>query len=419
MILIKRKILEELKKHLKKKEISLIIGARQTGKTTLMFLLKDFLEKENKKTLFLSLDNEMDKQFFNSQGFLIKKIELEIGKKKGYVFIDEIQRKENAGIFLKGIYDLNLPYKFIISGSGSLELKEKIHESLVGRKRIFELNPVSFEEFVNFKTDYRYEKKLIDFFAIEKEKRELFLKEYLSFGGYPKIILSENIEEKRKNINEIFQSYLEKDISYLLKVEKIEAFNSLIKILANQIGQLINYSKLASSIGISISVVKNYIWYGEKTFIIQRLTPYFRNIKKEISKSPTVYFYDLGLKNYALGMFKILSDPQELGFLFENFIFNILKEKIQFSSSLLHFWRTKDKAEIDFIINFGREILAIEVKYKIFKQVEIERSLKSFIEKYEPKKVFVINLNFKKTLKIGGTKILFLPYWELIKRKII
>lgn len=106
--------------------------------------LEEDLKKEGEKTLFLDLDRDLDRPFFSSQNRLIQKIEYEIGEKKGYVFIDEIQRKENAGLFLKGIYDMNLPYKLIVSGSGSLELKEKIHESLAGRKRIFELSTLEF-----------------------------------------------------------------------------------------------------------------------------------------------------------------------------------------------------------------------------------------------------------------------------------
>ena len=118
--MIKRTLFPKLVKHLKEKEITFIVGPRQCGKTTVMLWLKDYLEKKKYKTLFLNLDVEADNNYFNSQSFLIKKIQLEFGKDKGYIFIDEIQRKENAGLFLKGIYDLNLPYKFIVSGSGIL-----------------------------------------------------------------------------------------------------------------------------------------------------------------------------------------------------------------------------------------------------------------------------------------------------------
>jgi len=166
--MIKRELFNELKAHLVQKEMTFIVGPRQAGKTTLMFLLKDDLEKNGQKTVVLNLDIEADRQHFTTQENLINKIRLEIGA-KGYVFLDEIQRKENAGLFLKGIYDMNLPYKFIVSGSGSVELKEQIHESLAGRKRIFELHTVSFREFINFRTEYRYENKLHDFLKIEKK----------------------------------------------------------------------------------------------------------------------------------------------------------------------------------------------------------------------------------------------------------
>jgi len=414
MPIIERKLLKELKYHLNKKEISLIIGPRQAGKTFLMFLLKDYLEKKGEKTLFLSLDFEADKKFFVSQNALIRKIELELGKEKGYVFIDEIQRKENAGLFLKGIYDMNLPYKFIASGSGSVELKEKVHESLVGRKRIFELNTVSFEEFINFKTNYRYKEKLADFFRIEKEKIFEFLTEYLNFGGYPRVILEEKLSEKTKIIDEIFHSYLEKDISYLLKVVKTEAFSSLIKILASQVGNLINYSEIASTLGISLQTLKNYLWYLEKTFIIKKLTPYFRNKRKEITKSPLIYFYDLGLRNYTLGLFGNLFNLKEIGFLFQNFIFNTLREELHFQAASLRFWRSKDGAEVNFIIDFGREVLPIEVKYKSLREPAVKRSMKSFIAKYHPREAWIINIDFKATEKINSTKIKFLPFWELI-----
>jgi len=213
-MLIKREKLRELRNHLDKKEISLIVGPRQAGKTTLMKELRDELVLQGEKTAFLSLDFERDRPFFDAQELLIQKLRLEFGDSKGYVFIDEIQRKSDAGI-----YDMDLNYKFIVSGSGSIELKEKIHESLAGRKRIFELSTVSFREFVNFSTDYKYEENLDDFFALEKEKTELLFLDYINFGGYPRVVTEKVFSEKMETINEIYRSYIEKDISYLLKIE--------------------------------------------------------------------------------------------------------------------------------------------------------------------------------------------------------
>lgn len=412
-MVIKRRLFEELKEHISHKEISFIVGPRQAGKTTLMFLLKEFLEQRGEKTLFLNLDIEADKEFFSSQSRLVKKIELELGRNRGFVFIDEIQRKENAGLFLKGIYDMNLPYKFIVSGSGSVELKEKIHESLMGRKRIFELSTLSFEEFINFKTEYKYEDRLLEFFSVETIKTFELLDEYLNFGGYPRVVLEKELTEKRKIINEIYQGYIERDISYLLKIHKTEEFSNLIKVMADQVGRLVNFSELSSTLGISVKTVKDYLWYMEKTFIIQRLTPYFKNLRKEITKSPIFYFYDLGLKNFACGEFGNLKDK---GFIFQNFIFNIIKEKIEFSPSRICFWRTKDKTKIDFIIELGKDIIPIEVKFKRLETPEIPRALRSFIERYKPKKALIINLSLEKAMRLNNTQILTTPFYRLVRK---
>ena len=412
--MIQRNLFNELKIHLGKKEISFIIGPRQAGKTTLILMLKEYLEKKGERTVFLNLDIESDKEYFSSQLDLIKKIRLELGEKRGYVFIDEIQRKENAGIFLKGIYDSNPPYKFIASGSGSVELKEKIHESLIGRKRLFELSTLTFEEFVNFRTNYKYKNKLQEYFAIEKKKAEQILDEYLSFGGYPRVVLEDLLVEKRKIINEIYQSYLEKDISYLLKIKKTEDFGKLVKILAAQIGKLLNISEVSRTLGISHKTVKDYLWYLQKTFILHKVTPYFKNIRKEIARTPKFYFYDLGLRNFAIGLFGIEKSIEDKGFLFENFVFNILKEKIKDTPFKIHFWRTKDKAEVDFILDLGRSLIPVEVKYRSLKEPFITRSFRSFMEKYSPQKAFVVNLDFEQSLKINRTHIIFLPYYKLL-----
>ncbi len=415
---IKRKLYTELKKHLSKKEISIIVGPRQVGKTTIMTGLYNELKKNGEKAVFLNLDFEPDKVFFESQQALLNKIKLEIGD-SGYVFIDEIQRKENAGLFLKGIYDLNLPYKFIVSGSGSLELKEKIREALTGRKRIFELYPVNFWEFVQYKTGYKYETKLPDFFEVEKERVDLLLNEYLSFGGYPRVVLEENLDEKLKVINEIFGSYIDKDIIGLLNIDRPDAFNLLIKILASQTGKLINYSTLASHIGISTITLKKYLFFAEKTFVIQSLMPFHRNSIKELTKSRTVYFYDLGLRNFANNTFNYITNLNDKCFLFQNLIKQFLEEQIKWKPYKLNFWRTSDKAEVDFVLSGSTSIIPVEVKYMQNKTLTVKRSLRSFINRYSPEKAFVINLNTGGEIKIDNTIVRFIPYYKLYSESII
>ena len=412
--MIKRKLFKALENHLDKKEITFIVGPRQAGKTTLMMLAKEHLEKAREKTVFLNLDVETDRKFFISQEQLLRKITLEIGAGRGYVFIDEIQRKENAGVFLKGLYDMNLPYKFIVSGSGSVELKEHIHESLAGRKQMFELTTLTFEEFVDFRTGYKYEDRLADFFDLEKERTKRFFEEYLNFGGYPRVVLSETADEKRRVIAELYQSYLERDVVYLLGVQKTDGFTALVKLMASQIGNLVRVSELSQTLGLSVATIKNYLWYMQKTFLLNKTTPFFTNVRKEITKSPVYYFYDLGMRNYAVGMFGTATITGDVGFLFENFVFNVLKGKIGDSATQIHFWHTKDKAEVDFVINAGREVVPLEVKYRELKTPQTTRSFQSFLSKYHPSKAYVVHLGVRSGEKTGNTNVYLLPYWEFI-----
>src|SRR3989344_3460136 len=200
--MIKRLIFEDLKKHLQQKEMTLIAGPRQAGKSTLLLLLKKYLEDQREKTVLLNLDVEDDREFFVSQQALVAKIRREVGDQRAFVFFDEVQRKEDAGLFFKGIYDMGLPYKFIMTGSGSLELKEQIHESLAGRKLIFELSTLSFVEFALFKTAYRYEQNLGGFLQAEPKRARQLFEEYVSYGGYPRGALADTVAGKQR-INEI------------------------------------------------------------------------------------------------------------------------------------------------------------------------------------------------------------------------
>jgi len=397
---------------LPKKEMCLIVGPRQAGKTTLMRQLQDQLEAKGEKTIFLSLDFERDQPHLMSQAALIERLRLEFGKEKGYVFIDEIQRKENAGLFFKGIYDMQTPHKFILSGSGSVELKEKVHESLAGRKRVFELDTISLKEFTQFRTHYRYEDRLEAYLRVNRDEAARLLMEYLNFGGYPRVIIEETLEEKIKTIDEIYRSYIEKDIAYLLRIERIDAFGDLIRVLAGQIGKMVNLNELSSTLGISVQTVRNYLDYAEKTFIIRRVTPFFKNLRKEISKAPVVYFNDLGMRNFAVRQFGRHLNFSEAGFVFQNLVYYLLRDKIQHEYSTIHYWRTKDKAEVDFVIKQGEELIPVEVKCRELKVREIGRSLRGFISKYTPSEAWVVNLTLRDEETVGNTKVKFIPCLE-------
>lgn len=412
---IKREMLKEIENHLEQDEISLIVGARQVGKTTLMKEIKSKLDKRGENTLYLSIDIQEDKTHFNSQQDLIDRIKLEFGDEKGYIFLDEIQRKENAGLFLKGIYDRDLPYKFVVSGSGSLEIKENIHETLAGRKRVFELPPVSFKEFINYETNYEYEKNLQEFFEVRKDETDRLLEKYLNYGGYPRVVTEQKETEKRRIIDEIFSSYLRRDVSNFLNVRKTDAYSKLVSVLADQMGNPVSNSKLARDVGVKSTTVRNYLDYMDKTFILDKTNPFYTNKKKEITKSPIIYFSDTGLRNYSIQRFGQLNTPSEFGELFESFIHNFLKHEIQFTGLNLNYWRTKSRAEVDFVLTSGNKVkLPVEAKYKELDEPKVTKSLRSFIDKYRPEKAVVVNLKLNKTVKVDNTEVMFIPYHKLL-----
>lgn len=411
--MIRRSILEELINHLVEPEITLIAGARQVGKTTLMNMLLENLREKDERVLLLSLDFESDVPFFSTQQALINRINLEFGGRFGFVFLDEIQRKENAGLYLKWLYDMKLPVKFIISGSGSLELKETISESLAGRKRLFEVTTVTFNEFLDFRTQYGYSGKLSAFIDAYPDKTMELFYEYLNFGGYPRVITTPTIKEKVLQINEIFQSYIDRDIRHLIRGDQPEAFVRVIRLLAAQTGQMVNLNNLSSDARVSAHTLQKHLWIAQKTYFIKLVEPYFKNVTKEITKSPVVYFADHGIRNFFTSNFGNIQRNQDYGFVFQNLVGNALLRELFATPFSVHYWRTTDKAEVDFVISRMNDPIGVEVKFSALKTPVITRSLRSFIEKYKPTEAWVVNLNFTRSIMIGTTKVRFITFFEL------
>ncbi|MDY6773614.1 MAG: DUF4143 domain-containing protein, partial [Candidatus Nanohaloarchaea archaeon] len=174
-------------------------------------------------------------------------------------------------------------------------------------------------------------------------------------------------------------------------------------------------SELSRDVGVKADTVRNYLDYLEKTFIVHRTRPFYTNKRKEITKSPVIYFSDPGLRNYAVQRFGQLNTPSEFGELFEMFIHNFLRRKLRFTSYNVRYWRTKSQAEVDLVVTRGNSPeLPVEVKYREMESAETTRSLRSFVEKYSPGKALVVNLSLQETTEINGTKVEFLPYPNLL-----
>ncbi len=416
-----REIFFKISKHLvKNKEITLIIGPRQVGKTVLLQQLQKYLVQEKKVNpqdiYYFNLDIIKDRDLFRDQTEFIQFLKNKSEKRKIYVFVDEAQKVKEVGVFFKGVYDSNLNVKLVLTGSSSLEIRAKINESLTGRKRIFYLLPFSFAEILrhyNFElADLIKQKKKIT--APERKEILALFFDYCIYGGYPQVVTASSWEEKEEFLREIFTSYIEKDIIGFLKVENENNFIKLVRLLAAQVGNLINISELSSLVQTDRYTVDRYLLNLAKTFIIYNLKPFYSNPRQELIKANKVYFIDNGLRNLSLDNFKVpFGQREDRGVLLENAILKellILKYQKNFN---LKFWRSKQKAEVDFIIEQGLRILPLEVKFSLSGH-KLSPSFLGFIKRYQPAKALVVNLHFQGSREIGKTKVFFILPYELV-----
>lgn len=407
---VERRIKKKILPWIERDEIIIVTGARQTGKSILLYqLMYGHILPKTKNIYYFNLDISGHLEFFDNADRLIALISKSKGKT--YVFIDEVQRLKEPGLFLKGIYDLHLPAKLIVSGSSALEIKSKIHEALTGRKVVFHLNPFDLEEL----SEAIFPKKSFDTIVKSEEDFKKVLNHFLKFGGYPAVAMTKNGEIRLQLLREIFQSYIEKDVKNFLKVENEDAFGNLVKILSSQVGNLVNKHELSNSLGIHKNTLENYLFYLEQTYILDFVTPFYKNPRKELLKSPKVYFRDPGIRNFAIGNFSEFEFRSDKGSLFENFSYLCLKNSIE-ELGRINFWRTKAGAEVDFIIPKIKPI-PFEVKGARLKDFKISKSLRSFLRIYKPKKGYCINLSLSGKRMIEDVDVTFLTPAGLTKLK--
>lgn len=365
----------KIKKYLERDEVLLIVGARQAGKTTVLHQIEDILKRQNQISYFLDLEDPDYLSLLNQSPKNLFKIFPFDLKEKIFVLIDEIQYLDNPSNFLKYFYDqYRNKIKIIASGSSAFYLDKKFKDSLVGRKKIFYLFTLSFREFLRFKQENKLaQKDFKDLALSEKEKVIFYYQEYITYGGYPKVVLSP-LEEKEEVLRDIAYSYIKKDI-FEANIRQDEVFYKLFKILASQIGSLVNSSELASTIGVSKTAVDNYLYVMQKSFHVRLIKPFFKNLRKELTRMPRLYFFDLGLRNFLVKNFKPFIEREDKGLLLENALFRQLIEKYDFEE--IRFWRTIQKNEVDFVID-EKSAFEVKVQPRRFKRSKY----KTFLENY-------------------------------------
>ncbi len=391
----KRLIYNDILNHLEKKEFTIITGARSTGKTTILLEIYKQLKTKKKNVWFVSFENEEilrsinqhpEKLFqFTDQPSSILEENQEYSERI-IVLIDEIQYANNPSNFLKYLYDQYNPnLKIIATGSSAFYLDKKFKDSLAGRKRIFVLKTLNFEEYLIFKEKHTLINELHEirnrdkYLSINYNKLLQLFDDFLNYGGYPAVVLSKSKEEKIEKLTELKNAYIKRDLTES-GVNNETAFYSLMVLLSGQTGNMLNKNEYAKLLRIDNKTIENYIFILQKCFYISLVRPFYTNIKKELIKMPKIYFNDLGLRNILINRFYTIENREDKGQILENYTYIRLNEL--YSEDDIKFWRTTQQNEVDFIVTESyRKGKAIEVKYNA---ATLKSSKYNAFKKYYP-----------------------------------
>lgn len=386
MVFVEREIEGKFKKLKEIYSVIALVGPRQVGKTT---FLKEMAK--NVKSNYVLFDDPDVRDFFDED---IKKFEKQYVEGYDVVILDEVQYCSDSGRKLKYLADKG--HKLWITSSSELILSKDVLSFLVGRVSILKLYPFSFEEFLKAKNQK----------ALNKEIEERLIWEYSLFGGYPKVVLTEDFEIKKTILKDLYETTLLKDISQNFSIEDIKSLENFSRYLALNSGGLVSYNEISKNLNISFQTIKKYENALEKVNLIYSVSPFFKNKTKEITKQPKIYFVDLGMRNVISKNFSLDVDGKS----FENLVFSeILKKGFN-----VRYWRTKTKIEIDFVIEKEKEIIPIETKLK--NPEKIEANLRSFIREFKPKRAFVVFYNGEeKKEKFENCEIFFLKFNSFLK----
>lgn len=366
------------------KETIILLGARQVGKTTLV-------KKLFPKARFLTLDNESSRSILEKYDISSYTRLLEANDK--IIIIDEIQELRDPGRAAKIFYDQMPNIKLIITGSSALNIKNKTSESLAGRKIDYLIFPLTLSEYLvqqGLENELTYSPllKIVEN-SLPKEIIKLYdhktiLGNLLTYGQYPAMMRHPSQISYLQNL---IDSAVFKDLLELKLLENKKAALSLLRLLAHQIGSLVNYVDLANRLNIDQRTVKRYIELFEQSFIIFSLKPYSTSQRDEIGKMSKIYFYDLGLRNALINNFEYIDNRGDAGALFENFIISELYKYNSYGNFGFHFnyWRTKSGSEVDLVLSKSDgTLLAIEIKS------QSQRVNRSFVARYPKAKLTVI-----------------------------
>jgi predicted AAA+ superfamily ATPase len=363
--MIARFLQKNIEEKMFKGKVITLLGARQTGKTTLLKLIS----KNYSNTIWLNADEyDIQEKFKNPTSTGLKAL---IGNAE-LVIIDEAQKISGIGLALKLLIDNYPSIQIVATGSSAFELSNILNEPLTGRKFEFQLYPIATSE-LNMHHSELIENRM--------------LTHRLIFGYYPDVINNEGNEIDVLKL--LADSYLFRDVLMLDNIKKPEKLIKLIKALAFQVGNEVSYNEIGNLIGLDSKTVESYIQILEKSFVIYKLSSFSRNHRNELKNGKKIYFYDNGIRNALISNFQLAEGRQDIGALWENYLIAERIKQNEYLKSYTNsfFWRTKDGLEIDYIEEVNGELKAYEFKWNVNKK---HRITSVFSKTYGIEQVIVI-----------------------------
>jgi predicted AAA+ superfamily ATPase len=355
---LQRAIQPLIERWLFRNKIIILYGPRQVGKTT---LARTLLEKHGYPGSYFNCEIPSQRARFESKEPSVLK--RTIGDSK-IIVLDEAQKVPDIGLILKILIDTFPDLQIIATGSSSFELADRTSEPLTGRALTFTLFPFSYNELSQ---------------AYSGTDLAVQLDFWLRFGTYPEIALAPEADA-RILIDDITDRYLYKDVLAFENIRNADMIKKLLQLLAFQLGNEVSFQEVGNQLNLHHQTVMRYIDLLEKAFVIFRLGPFSRNLRKEITKKQKIYFYDIGVRNSIIQQLQPLDIRNDKGHLWENFLIVERYKALQIKGfhPNRYFWRTYDQQEVDYIEEIDGRLTGYEFKWQTKKKKVPPAFVKSY-----------------------------------------
>jgi uncharacterized protein len=365
----------------------LVVGPRQAGKSTAIW---SHLAALGEPALFVDCEQPLLREWCRSAPLFLSDLEGALGRLVP-LFFEEAQHLENAGLFLKGLVDRGVGVPLLVTGSSSFHLGARVRESLAGRATRSRLLPFSLGEVTS---DLGEKPPLI-----REQETERRFERHLAVGGYPRVWLSPAPGDL---LTDLAEALVLRDASDLFRINRPDAFRRLLRLAAAQVGSLVNLSEWAALLGVSRDTVASYLEILESSHVLAILRPFAGGRRSELTRAQRVYFVDNGIRHHLVGDLRPLRERGDAGPALENWVFTEIWKALP-PGAEPRFWRTTSQAEVDFVVESGGALVAVEAKATDLGRPALGRSARSFIEAYAPREFLVVNRGVDTRQDVGRT----------------